>query len=68
MKKFRVKRSYAKVKGTRFDDEQVEYAYITYTVQMRFLGLFWLTVKRFVDENSNYASICAGELLEKLEE
>lgn len=68
MKRFRIKVSYKKVECTRFDDEKVEYAYITYTVQMRFLGLFWLTVKRFVDENSNYASICAGELLEKLEE
>lgn len=66
MKKYRIK-SEIKKAGAILADGSVWFNAVVYHVQMS--GRFgWVTIKSFVDEDEEYAYLCALDLLLKLRE
>lgn len=55
------------VSGYRMTTDKTSYKYPAYIVEVQ--GLFsWHTIKTFISDDTQYAKICATELLEMLKE
>lgn len=67
MKKYRIKtvKCYA-IMADKYGCEDL-YVIPKYKVQVRIM-LIWITIKSFVDSDSDYAKNCANELQDKLNE